>query len=579
MRMRRIHFLATSLLLSASALAAQPAGEQVKPPTLHPVLVAAADSFAALSAEGLRAVTESWGDGSDSARLAGWRRQDAVAARLAAVPRAALADPAARLLHANLSEISEARRGARACRYHLWAVTSQFGGWHVAASNAARVQPVGSDSARAKAIAHFAKLPAVMRTHRAALERGLDSGWTQSRAVVATVVRQIDDLLPDTIERSPLWAPAERDSSPEFRARWRALLADSIYPAGRAYRAWLDATYAPRARAEGSLSALPAGVACYEAGLRAQTSVRVDADSLLAAARRDYDRIARELAPLVRQLTGEADLGRGVVALRTDPRFTFSSRDSILAAYRAMTKTAESRIGRVVAGFAPESVAVLPYPAFQENAGLPPQYLRASDDGSRPAQFMVNLSRTERMSVANAVAHEAYPGHHLQRIASMRAPVVHPALRTLFVGGFIEGWGIYSERLADEMGLYETPLDRAGYLVHLLDVMVAAWLDAGYHAKGWSRQALIDTMIVKGGRPPAMAAAYADRHAATPGQLATYYVGFEAIVRQRERAERELGARFRSPEFHREILQDGTVTLASLEYKTTRWIAREKSRR
>ena len=582
MHLRRLFPLAASLAVAAAPATAQPALAQPQParaPALHPVLAAAADSFAALSAEAQRSVTESWGDGSDSARLAGFRRQDAVAARLRAVPASALRDPAARLLHANLSEISEARRGARACRYHLWAGTSQFGGWHVAASNAARVQPVGTPAAREAALAHFARLPAVIRQERALLARGLDSGWTQSRAVIATVVRQLDDLLPAEVERSPLWSPAARDSTPEFADRWRRLLADSLYPAARAWRAFLDSTYAPRARAEGSLGALPAGVACYEAGLRAQTSVRVDADSLLAAARRDYDRVAAELAPLVRQLTGEADLGRGIIALRADPRFTFPARDSVLPAYQAMTAVAASRIGRVVAGFAPESVAVVAYPAFQENAGLPPQYLRASDDGSRPAQFMVNLGRTERMSVANAVAHEAYPGHHLQRIASMRAPVVHPAMRTLFVGGFIEGWGIYSERLADEMGLYETPLDRAGYLVHLLDVMVAAWLDAGYHAKGWSRQALIDTMVAKGGRPPAMAAAYADRHAATPGQLATYYVGFDAIVRQRERAERALGARFRAPEFHHEILRDGTVTLASLEDKTTRWIARERARR
>ncbi len=118
-----------------------------------------------------------------------------------------------------------------------------------------------------------------------------------------------------------------------------------------------------------------------------------------------------------------------------------------------MTKRAEARIEMGIAGFAPESLAVVAYPEFQQKAGLPPQYLRANDSGTRPAQFLVNLSRTERMSVANAVAHEGYPGHHLQRIAEARAPVAHPAMRTLSVGGFSEGWGIYSERLADEMGL------------------------------------------------------------------------------------------------------------------------------
>ena len=225
----------------------------------------------------------------------------------------------------------------------------------------------------------------------------------------------------------------------------------------------------------------------------------------------------------------------------------------------------------MVAGVAPESLAVLPYDAFQENANLPPTYQRAQGSG-RSAQFMVNLGRTERMTVANTVAHEAYPGHHLQRIAEIASPPAHQVMRGLSVSGFVEGWGIYSESLGDEMGLYASPLDRAGYLVHLLDVTMGMYLDAGFHTKGWSRQMIIDSMIVIGGRPPAMAAAYADRHAATPGQLATYYVGYRAIQAARESAERELGSRFRSPEFHAMVLRDGPIRLASMRERVERWV-------
>jgi uncharacterized protein (DUF885 family) len=240
-----------------------------------------------------------------------------------------------------------------------------------------------------------------------------------------------------------------------------------------------------------------------------------------------------------------------------------------------MTRLAASRVHRVVANVAPESLDVIPYPEFQEKAGLPPQYQRASADGTRPAQFLVNLGRTERMAVANAVSHEAYPGHHLQRVAESRATAVHPVMRTLFFGGFTEGWGIYSETLADEMGLYETDLDRAGYLVHLIDVAVAYYLDVGFHTRGWTRGAIVDSMMTLAGRPRANAEAYADRHAATPGQLATYYIGFRAISDTRRRAERVLGERFRAPEFHYEVLRDGTMTLASLAAKIDRWLEKQ----
>jgi uncharacterized protein (DUF885 family) len=149
-------------------------------------------------------------------------------------------------------------------------------------------------------------------------------------------------------------------------------------------------------------------------------------------------------------------------------------------------------------------------------------------------------------------------------------------MRSLYFGGFGEGWGIYSEQLGEEMGLYTTPLDRAGYLVHLLDVAVAAYLDVGFHTRGWTRQDLVDTMMTLGGRPRANAEAYADRHAATPGQMATYFVGYRVIRALRSEAEAKLGGTFDMPQFHREVLRDGSITLASLRSKVERWIGEQR---
>jgi uncharacterized protein (DUF885 family) len=545
-------------------------------PPLDARLAAAADSFVAFN-RGF-ATGPTWGDLSDSVRQRGFARLDSVGVALARIDRASLSTAEDRLVYDNLSEIVDARRGARVCHAYLWSGTSQFAGWHVAASNVARVIAVTTPEQRESALARFRALPRAIEAERALLERGADSGYTASRDVVNAVIKQYDDLLPDDPTTSPLYEPARRDSSRAFQTAWLTVVRDSIYPAARRFRAYLDRDYRPRARESGALATLPNGVACYTANLRAQTSVKVNTDSVMRDARAEYDRLASRLAPLTRKLTGLSDLGTAVIALRTDPRFTFPSRDSILSTYRATAVLAASRVGRVVAGFEPESLAVVPYPAFQENAGLPPQYIAAAPDGSRPAQFMVNLSRTERMSAPNAVSHEGYPGHHLQRIAESRAPVVHPAMRQLGVGAFSEGWGIYSEDLADEMGLYQSALDRAGWLIHMMDVAMGEYLDIAYHTKGWSRQTLIDTMMVLGGRPATMAAAYADRHAATPGQIATYYIGYRAIRSERTRAERELGASFRLPDFNREIIRDGTVTLASMHSKIDAWIRETKAR-
>ena len=119
-------------------------------------------------------------------------------------------------------------------------------------------------------------------------------------------------------------------------------------------------------------------------------------------------------------------------------------------------------------------------------------------------------------------------------------------------------------------------LAKAPAFVHLLDVAMGNYLDIGYHTKGWTRAMLVDSMVVLGGRARAQAEAYADRHAATPGQLATYYYGYRAIAAARDYAQRELGPKFRAPEFHYEVLRDGSITLSSMRSKIERWVASQQ---
>jgi len=543
-------------------------------PELRAALRAAADSVVALNRPDGPA--RAWPDLGDGPRLAQRARADRVQAMLGAIPRAALTSAEERMLFDNLSEVVAGNIAGRVCRTHLWYAPSAFAGWHIVASNWARNVRVGDASARASVLAALRELPEAIAAEQGMLQRGLDSGVVSSVPVIRGVIRQLGDLTPDDLTRSPLAAPTQRDSAPEFREAYLALLRSAVYPAARAYAGWLDAQYLPRARRDGALTTLRDGPACYRATMRERTSVDLDPASLMGEARAEIDRIHATLAPMIRRATGHG-VSDGIRTLKSDARFTYASRDSILAAYRAMTALAATRIDRVVSGFAPESIVVIPYPEFQERAGVPPSYQRAPDDRSRPAWFLVNLGRPERMAVGNAAAHEAYPGHHLQRIAASQATAIHPVMRTLQVSAFSEGWGIYSEDLGAEMGLYTTQLDSIGHLVHLLDVAVAYYLDAGAHVRGWTRDVLIDSMYALGGRTRAQAGDYADRHAGTPGQLATYYVGYRVIRAARADAARRLGARFDVAAFNREVIRHGTITLASLRAVLEDWVrAREQ---
>jgi len=149
-------------------------------------------------------------------------------------------------------------------------------------------------------------------------------------------------------------------------------------------------------------------------------------------------------------------------------------------------------------------------------------------------------------------------------------------MRLLGTSAFIEGWGMYAERVADEIGAFGDPLMRAGIYAHLSDALLALEIDPGIHVGRWTREQAVDSMMRISRRPRAQAEVYADRHAATPGQLITYMTGYLEIVRLREQARRELGTAFDIRAFHDVVLDDGPVTLPMLRAKVERWIAGER---
>ena len=190
---------------------------------------------------------------------------------------------------------------------------------------------------------------------------------------------------------------------------------------------------------------------------------------------------------------------------------------------------------------------------------------------------MISLYKPEVQNRSNleAVAfHETVPGHHLQISLAKQLPAAHPVTQMIFNGGFVEGWAVYAETLSDEMGLFSTPLSRLGEYVQLPTGMVA---DPGVHLLGWTREQTIDYFLKT--RPdysPDRAASQADRIAANPGQLATYFAGALEIMRLRHAAEASLGQRFDIRAFHSQVLNDGSVTLPMLRAKLEAWMAATK---
>jgi uncharacterized protein (DUF885 family) len=317
------------------------------------------------------------------------------------------------------------------------------------------------------------------------------------------------------------------------------------------------------------------GAACYEAIARELVGGAAPLDSLYDAAVRHRTEILAQLAGPVHALLGDSvTVLEGLRTLRTDPRFVMHDPDAILAAYRASVPRAVAAVRPFFRVWPDTSLAVQPIATEQAANSAPAGYSATGDSG---ATLFVNVHQPggiATMNVGLGVAHEAYPGHHLQ---ARYAPPVDP--RTLPRGAytFIEGWGIYAERLADEAGFYDTPMQRCGYLVHLLDVFMALQLDIGVHARGLTASQASDTMVAVAGRPRVQADQYTRRHLAMPGQLASYAIGYAAINDARERVQAMLGARFDIAEFHDAVLGGGAIALPQLRERVSRWVAARKA--
>ncbi len=499
-------------------------------------------------------------------------REDAWAGELASVDRAALDGTPAALAFDIARETLDARKQARVCRHELWAVRA-MGGFQVSFADLAQAQPVGTPDARAQALRRFAKFPAYVKTQIENLREGLRLGYLQADVNVRQVLEQIERLTQGAPEASAYYSPAQRDADPDFRAQWKELVAKQITPALAAYGTFLRTDYLPRARKAPGVSANPDGAACYRAALRFSTTLPIEPTAVHHAGLEELARIETEMKAISVKSFGGAPL-RALFQRFTHER-AFLHKDAAAATAQANAAVARAQgVLPLVFGILPgASVVVEPIPRFQERTAAA-HYLPAALDGSRPATYRIRLYEAEKQSIVlgeSTAFHETVPGHHLQiNIANERKENPRIA-RFLFNSGFAEGWALYAERLADELGLYSSDASRLGMLSN------AAWracrliVDSGIHAFGWERQRAISLLLEHTAMPDSQAAQEVDRYISWPGQATSYMIGYLEIAKLRAEARTSQGAAFDLKAFHDRVLENGIVPLPVLRRRIERW--------
>jgi len=463
----------------------------------------------------------------------------------------------------------------RICRQEGWNV-SQMGGWHLSYTQVAQLQPVESDVQRAEALTRWAHFAAFADQELENLKAGLKAGYSAPQPIVQRVIDQIDGLLNLPVAESPFNSPGTRSDDEVFASAMQALVEDSINPAMRRYRDYLESEYLSAAREELSITANPNGLECYEASLRSYTTLDRPAKAVYELGQATVADNRNTVITLGQAEYGISDFVDIIKAAKADPADGFASKEELLEFSRQMVKTAEIEMPKWVGTMPAQAVEVVPFPEHEEGTGRSAHYRRGNFE--RPGEYRIPLHKPEGQSRGNAEAtafHEAWPGHHLQTATAAAVEGMHPVTKIIWFSGPGEGWARYSEALAEEMGLYQLatgPILRRAWPARGMVV------DPGIHLYGWTREQAIDFMIESGRFPESSGDSMVDRIAILPGQLTAYDSGGLEILALRRQAEEALGDDFDIREFHDRILENGTVPLEYLRTHVEAWIAEENQR-
>ncbi len=371
-------------------------------------------------------------------------------------------------------------------------------------------------------------------------------------------------------------AAKDRTEAAGFRRRLEVLERDAIRPAMGRYRAFLRDTYLPAAREAIGVVANPNGAECYRAAVRYHATVDLPPQQIHDLGLAEMQKIQAEMRTIGRQSFGVEDAVRLIALVKSDPKYRFKSRTELITYAEAAVERARQAALKYVGRMPQAPVVVEPYPPFLEKTAPGGQAIAPTADG-KPGKYMINAyhaTAQSRAGLESTAFHETYPGHHLQIATAIERTGLHAICRYFFLSGYGEGWALYAERLADEIGLFSSDVDRLGLLSN--EALRAARLvvDSGMHALGWTRQQAIDYVLAHTTETPSHAAAEIDRYIAVPGQATAYMIGNLEIRRLRAEAERALGARFDLRAFHDLVLEDGALPLSALRTKVERWIKR-----
>jgi uncharacterized protein (DUF885 family) len=444
------------------------------------------------------------------------------------------------------------------------------------------VMPNASAAQLQNQIARMEALPAYIDQSIVLLRNGLEAGVTPPKITLRDVPQQIRNQLVDDATQSPLLAgfakmPATVDPLQAEALRQQAAEAyrKHVVPAYERLLEFTETEYLPGARESIAARDLPDGEAWYAHNVAVRTTTDFTPQQIHDIGLAEVSRIRGEMEAVIQSTGFEGSFEDFLTFLRTDPRFYHSSAEDLMREYRDIAKRADPELTRLFGVLPRTPYGVIEVPDYAAPSQTTAYYQRGSLKAGRPGYFFANtyaLDTRPRWEMEALTLHEAVPGHHLQIAIQQELEDLPWFRQNPSYTAFIEGWGLYSESLGEEMGFYKDPYSKFGQLTYEMWRAIRLVVDTGMHYLGWSRQQAIDFFKENAGKSEHDIVVEIDRYIVWPGQALAYKIGELKIKELRAWATEALGDNFDIRAFHDEVLGKGAVPLSVLEANIRAWV-------
>lgn len=429
-------------------------------------------------------------------------------------------------------------------------------------------------------------IPAYVDQHFALLRKGLQEGITQPKIIFEGYESTYESQIVDSPEESYFYEPFERLPSILSETQKDSVITAAklaiethVVPEFKRIKTFFETEYLPQTKTTLGVSESPQGEAYYQNRLNYYTTLKLSAEDIHAIGLREVERINSEMQAIVDEVNFDGTLQEFIAFLRTDEQFYAKTEEELLKEARDIAKRIDAKLPAYF-----KTLPRRPYGVAKVPDAIAPKYTTGryigASNPTQPGYYWVNtynLSNRPLYVLPSLTAHEAVPGHHLQNALNAELGDSIPKFRKrMYLSAYGEGWGLYSEFLADEMGIYTTPYERFGKLTYEQWRACRLVIDTGIHAMGWTREQAVEYFTEHTALSLHNINTEVDRYISWPGQAVSYKIGEIEIRKLRRKAEDSLGDKFDIRAFHEIILEQGVVTLPILKERVAAYIQASK---